>query len=244
MVSFFDNVHSFTFGAIVSWRPFFLLLDNTIINFWSGGCQGSQFISASVRFSYLALRVESLLKTDSGYPKDEGVTINASWKPQEYFSMSLPHFSMSKCLTSLCLLLYVSTSLLYVSLLCVHFSLYLLLFVSFSVSLPHFYMSHFSISTSLYISMSPSLCLYLTSICLTSLRPLFSISTSRRLLLYLRAIAYVSISQRAMGWLRLVGALKWQVSFAEYCLFCRALLQKRPIIWRSLLIAATPYQAS
>jgi len=43
-----------------------------------------------------------------------------------------------------------------------------------------------------------------------------------------------------MGWLRLVGSLKWQVSFAEYCLFYRALLQKRPIILRSLLIVATP----
>ena len=29
--------------------------------------------------------------------------------------------------------------------------------------------------------------------------------------------------------------------FAEYRLFYRALLQKRPIIWRSLLIVATPY---
>ena len=45
-----------------------------------------------------------------------------------------------------------------------------------------------------------------------------------------------------MGWLRLVGFLKSQVSFAEYPLFCRALLQKRPIILRSLLIVATPYQ--
>ena len=44
-----------------------------------------------------------------------------------------------------------------------------------------------------------------------------------------------------MGWLRLVGSLKLQVSFAEYCLFYRALLQKRPIILRSLLIVATPY---
>jgi len=32
-----------------------------------------------------------------------------------------------------------------------------------------------------------------------------------------------------MGWLRLVGSLKLQVSFAEYHLFYRALLQKRPI---------------
>ena len=35
--------------------------------------------------------------------------------------------------------------------------------------------------------------------------------------------------------------LQIQVSFAEYSLFYRALLQKRPIILRSLLIVATPY---
>ena len=35
---------------------------------------------------------------------------------------------------------------------------------------------------------------------------------------------------RNMGWLRLVGSIKLQVSFAEYCLFYRVLLQKRPII--------------
>jgi len=44
-----------------------------------------------------------------------------------------------------------------------------------------------------------------------------------------------------MGWLRLIGSLKIQVSFAEYSLFYRAGLQKRPIILRSLLIVATPY---
>jgi len=44
-----------------------------------------------------------------------------------------------------------------------------------------------------------------------------------------------------MGWLRLVGSLKLQVSFAEYRLFYRALLQKRPAILSSLLIVATPY---
>ena len=33
-----------------------------------------------------------------------------------------------------------------------------------------------------------------------------------------------------MGWLRLVGYLKLYVSFAEYRLFYRALLHKRPII--------------
>jgi len=42
-------------------------------------------------------------------------------------------------------------------------------------------------------------------------------------------------------WLRLVGSLKSHVSFAEYCLFYRTLLQKRPTISRSLLIGATPY---
>jgi len=47
-----------------------------------------------------------------------------------------------------------------------------------------------------------------------------------------------------MGWLRLVGSLKLQVSFAEYRLFYRALLQKRPIIlslrnWRYTLIRVT-----
>jgi len=43
------------------------------------------------------------------------------------------------------------------------------------------------------------------------------------------------------GWLRLVGSLKSQVSFAEYCLFYRALWQKRPVILSSLLIVATSY---
>jgi len=43
-----------------------------------------------------------------------------------------------------------------------------------------------------------------------------------------------------MGWLRLVGSLKLKVSFAECLLFYRALLQKRPIVLRSLQIVATP----
>jgi len=43
-----------------------------------------------------------------------------------------------------------------------------------------------------------------------------------------------------MEWIRLVGSLKLQVFFAEDRLFYRALLQKRPIILRSLLIVATP----
>ena len=44
-----------------------------------------------------------------------------------------------------------------------------------------------------------------------------------------------------LGWLRLVGSIKLQVSFAEYSLFYRALLQKRPIILSMLLTQATPY---
>jgi len=40
-------------------------------------------------------------------------------------------------------------------------------------------------------------------------------------------------------WLRLVGSWKLQVFFAEYRLFDRALLPKRPIILRSLYIVAT-----
>jgi len=44
-----------------------------------------------------------------------------------------------------------------------------------------------------------------------------------------------------MGWLRSVGSIKSYVSFAEYRLFCMALLQKRPIILSILLSEATPY---
>jgi len=53
---------------------------------------------------------------------------------------------------------------------------------------------------------------------------------------------YVSKEKNNMGWLRLVGSLKLYVSFAEYHLFYRALLQKRPIILRSLLVEATPWR--
>jgi len=38
-----------------------------------------------------------------------------------------------------------------------------------------------------------------------------------------------------------IGFLKLWVSFEEYSLFYRALLQKGPMIWGSLLIVATPY---
>jgi len=44
-----------------------------------------------------------------------------------------------------------------------------------------------------------------------------------------------------MGWLRSVGSIKLQVSFAEYRFFYRALLQQRPIILSILLTIASPY---
>ena len=47
------------------------------------------------------------------------------------------------------------------------------------------------------------------------------------------------VGQMCRRWLRLVGSLKLEVSFAEYRLFYRAVLQKRPIILRSQLIVAT-----
>jgi len=45
----------------------------------------------------------------------------------------------------------------------------------------------------------------------------------------------------SMGWLRLVGSLKCWVSFAKEPHKRDDILQKRPIILRSLLIVATPY---
>jgi len=55
----------------------------------------------------------------------------------------------------------------------------------------------------------------------------------------IRLFSIGSIVLFAMGWLRLVGSLKLQVSIEEYSLFYRALLQKRLIVLRSLLIIAT-----
>jgi len=43
-----------------------------------------------------------------------------------------------------------------------------------------------------------------------------------------------------MGWLMSEGSMKLYVSFAEYCLFHRAILQKRPISLSILLSEATP----
>jgi len=45
-----------------------------------------------------------------------------------------------------------------------------------------------------------------------------------------------------MGWLQVVGSLKLYVSFAKEPYKRDYILQKRPIILRSLLIVATPYK--
>ena len=44
-----------------------------------------------------------------------------------------------------------------------------------------------------------------------------------------------------MGWLRLIGCFKLWVSFVKEPYKSDDILQKRPIIWRSMLIVATPY---
>jgi len=51
-------------------------------------------------------------------------------------------------------------------------------------------------------------------------------------LLFLKSQLYTHFTlcrEGSNGWLQLIGSLKLQVSFAEYSLFYRALLQKRPI---------------
>ena len=49
------------------------------------------------------------------------------------------------------------------------------------------------------------------------------------------------IKQRAKGWLRWVSSLKLYISFAKEPCKRDCILQKRPIIWRSPLIVASPY---
>jgi len=49
------------------------------------------------------------------------------------------------------------------------------------------------------------------------------------------------VESEGMRYLRLVGSLKLQVSFAKELYKKDYILQKRPAILRSLLIVATPY---
>ena len=56
------------------------------------------------------------------------------------------------------------------------------------------------------------------------------------------ACVHVFVSVKLhMGWLRVVGSLKLQVSFAKEPYKRDDILQKRPVILRSILIVATPY---
>jgi len=71
----------------------------------------------------------------------------------------------------------------------------------------------------------------------TLISPIPHLSTTK--LIYISPIHYLS-----MGWLRLVGSFKLQVSFAKEPYKRDCILQKRPIILRSLLIVATPYHNS
>jgi len=57
----------------------------------------------------------------------------------------------------------------------------------------------------------------------------------------LQCVVMCLAQENLMGWLRLVGPIKLQVSLTEYRLFYRALLHKRPVISSILLTEATPY---
>ena len=81
----------------------------------------------------------------------------------------------------------------------------------------------------LYVGLTESECVIYTRI--------YIFAWNDTICIYIYMCMYICVD---MGWLRLVGSLKLQVSFAEYRLFYRALLQKRPIIQRSLLAEATP----
>ena len=52
-------------------------------------------------------------------------------------------------------------------------------------------------------------------------------------------IDIVLVRDAHMGWLRSAGSMKLKVSFAGKCLFCRALLHKRPVILSILPTEAT-----
>jgi len=77
--------------------------------------------------------------------------------------------------------------------------------------------------------------LILSWICVTQNHSMCEFSD---LCLFWRSISLFSDDN--MGWLQWVGCLKIQVSLQNTGLFCRALLQKRPIFLSILLIVATP----
>ena len=58
---------------------------------------------------------------------------------------------------------------------------------------------------------------------------------------YCHTLQHTAIHKNVTGWLRLVGSLKSQVSFAKEPCKRDFILQNRPVILRSLRIVATPY---
>ena len=59
---------------------------------------------------------------------------------------------------------------------------------------------------------------------------------------YIHSFTHVYLLGTLMRWLRLVGSLKLYVSFAKEPYKIEDILQKKPIILRSLLIVASPYR--
>ena len=77
-----------------------------------------------------------------------------------------------------------------------------------------------------------------------ALLPLFHLKSAKRIRGGKRKNIKITVETllvSTMGWLRSVASIKLYVSFAELCLFYRALSQKRPIILSILLTEATPY---
>jgi len=112
--------------------------------------------------------------------------------------------------------------------LCLFLFLFLCVFLYRSLS---FVWSSSRAACVLSVSFSFLLCVNL-SICL-------SIYANQSLVILSLFLSVLSVG-RSVGWLRSVGSSKIYVSFAEYRLFYRALLQKRLIILRSLLIVNHP----
>jgi len=73
--------------------------------------------------------------------------------------------------------------------------------------------------------------------------PIWMLSISRYKCIHMNAVQlHKRHASFYMGWLRLVGSFKMLVSFAKEPYQRGYILQKRPIILRSLLIVATPYR--
>ena len=118
--------------------------------------------------------------------------------------------------------------------------------ISVALSLPlfHSFQLRWYSSLSLSLSLSPSLSVSLSLSPSLPLSLALACSRSLSLALFLSISSFSRQTVAAlssMRWLRLVGSLKLQVSFAKEPYKRDDILQKRPIILRSLLTEATPY---